>query len=375
MFITGFVGQPTTTGTYFRNIDGLLRLISQQRVTDLEAAVAYASWSGVEYLKQELTAGGLLGRWDRIRKRMLVGIDWCRSDPGAFEQLVGLGVDLRIFDGDRVATRDGCVPYVPWHPKRFAVKGAGIKGALTGSGNLSRNGLSLGHEAGTLLIVSRPTNSAERQAMRNLEEAERWFDDHWKSASPIARILSNYRMQHRRTQRVMGGVTDDASAPSDRVGRLRGLTAEQLRALLSAENYWVEAGTLSKNLGPNSPGNQLMTSAMTRTFFGATADDVVKNTTVCRVILQHPNHAELEVEVSVRYSDNSMDVIGLPKPQSPWPASYDGMTLKFQKIAQGKSRLFVLEVRDPASANEWRNSSAGQQTEYTMQSGRRWGVF
>ena len=78
------------------------------------AAVAYATHGGVAELDTALQ--GLPG-WKKASKRWLVGIDHCRSDPVALAHLARLPKSkVRIFDGEFVSARRGCVPRYSYHP-------------------------------------------------------------------------------------------------------------------------------------------------------------------------------------------------------------------------------------------------------------------
>jgi len=373
MFIQKVVGQPGTGAARVQNVDAVLDLVDSS-ATHFDAAVAYVTDSGVDALLSSVVARGLDQQWRNLRKRFLVSCDWFRSDPTALERLAGLPSAVRVHDGRRVVDRKGCVPYVPWHPKWFAARGPSVKGLFCGSGNLSRNGLLFGHEAGILQVVERPTNHAERLVEATLDEGAVWFERNWRRATPLNDVLSAYQRGFA-TQPMPLGRNDETSDASGRVGRRHGLSADQLAALTAARNFWIEGGTLSRNRGPGRPGNQLMMSALMRAFFGAPATDVDENTAVARPTIEHPAIPQVLVDAPIRFSDNSMDVISLPVPEVPWPTTYDDRTLLFTKVARGSSLHYVLTVRTVSGARAWRTASIAQGTSYAMRSGRRWGVF
>lgn len=118
-----------------------------------------------------------------------------------------------------------------------------------------------------------------------------------------------------------------------------------------------------------------MMSAMMRVFFGAPATEVDENTAVARPTIEHPSVVGLIAEAPIRFSDNSMDVISLPVPETPWPPTYDDKTLLFTKVSRGSALHYSLTVRSTASAKTWRDASSARGTSYAMRSGRRWGVF
>jgi hypothetical protein len=64
---------------------------------------------------------------------------------------------------------------------------------------------------------------------------------------------------------------------------------------------WIETGNITKNRGPELPGNQLMMKRMSRVFFGFSAKDLVENSTVGTVYMAFDN--EPLKEYSLTYSD------------------------------------------------------------------------
>lgn len=374
MLIQTTVGQPGTAGAPARNVDALVQLMLA-KTTHFDAAIAYVTDGGVDALLDAVMSKSAEQQWLALRKRFLVSCDWFRSDPTALERLASLPAAVRVFDGRRVVPRPGCVPYVPWHPKWFAARGATSRGILCGSGNLSRNGLLSGHEAGVLQIVNRPTSKAERDVEHSIRDGETWFERHWRRATPLPEVLDSYRRAFKARPAPPAGRNDDDSDASGRVGRRHGLTVDQLAALAAASNFWIEGGTLSRNRGPNRPGNQLMMSALMRVFFGAPATEVDENTAVARPTIEHPRIAGLIAEAPIRFSDNSMDVISLPVPETPWPSTYDDKTLLFTKVSRGSALHYSLTVRAASGAKPWRDASSARRTSYAMRSGRQWGVF
>ena len=369
------IGQPGTTGAPVTNIDAIVDLV-RLGATAFDAAVAYVTNSGVDALVSNISSSGADAEWTGVTKRFLVSIDWYRSDPTALERLAALPAEVRVHDGMRVVDRQGCVPFVPWHPKWFSVHGSSVRGHLVGSGNLSRNGLVFGHEAGTLQMVRKPANNTEKVVDAAIQVGEAWFENAWTAATPLSTIIDKYRRGFAALPKTEVARNDDVAGASGRVGTRRGLTPEQLTALTSGNNFWIEgSGGISLNRGPSRPGNQLNMSAMMRVFFGGSADDVPRNSALVTVTIEHPRHPATLTAAPIRFSHNSMDVISLPVPESPWPTSYDGRVLLFTKVARGEALHYVLTVHPAVGARAWRNASTKQGTTFSMQSGRRWGVF
>jgi hypothetical protein len=374
MLVQRLVGQPGTATSRERNVDAIADLIAA-RATRFDAAIAYVTDSGVDALLSAITSRGVETEWSGIDKRFLVSCDWFRSDPTALRRIASLPARVRVHDGKRVVARTGCVPFTPWHPKWFAIHGPAVHGHFCGSGNLSRNGLLNGHEAGLLQMVQQPSNKAEHLVESSIKAGIGWFDRNWRRATPLNDVVSDYEKAFTSQPKTFAGRNDDTSDSSGRVGRRYGLSADQLAALTSGTNFWLEGGTLSRNRGPGRPGNQLMMSALMRVFFGAKATEVNQNTAVARPTIEHPTQPGVTVNAPIRFSDNSMDVISLPVPESPWPSSYDDMTLLFTKVARGSSLHYILTVRTRSGSKRWRAASSAQGTSYTMRSGRQWGIF
>ena len=369
------IGQPGTSGAPVRNVDAIVDLV-RAGALEFDAAVAYVTDSGVDALLSTIASSGVASEWAGVTKRFLVSIDWYRSDPTALERLAAMPSEVRVHDGSRVVDRPGCVPFVPWHPKWFSMRGSSARGHLIGSGNLSRNGLVSGHEAGTLQIVRKPSNKTENAVDSAIRDGEAWFDTAWTAATPLSSILGRYRRGFAALPKTELARNDDVADVSGRVGARRGLTAEQLAALTSATNFWIEGkGGISLNRGPSRPGNQLNMSALMRVFFGGSAEHVARNSLIVTVTIEHPQDQTTSTSAPIRFSHNSMDVISLPVPASPWSTSYNDRVLLFTKAARGDALHFVLTARSDAGARAWRNSSKKQGTSFAMSSGRRWGVF
>jgi len=368
------IGQPGKSGSPISNIDAILDLL-RTGTEAFDAAVAYVTDSGVDTLLSSVATQGLGAEWLGTAKRFLVSIDWYRSDPTALERLAAMPAEVKVHDGSRVVVRPGCMPFVPWHPKWFSTRGPGVRGQLVGSGNLSRNGLVIGHEAGTLQIVRKPSNNAEKAVDAAIRAGEAWFESEWSKATSLSTVIAGYRRGFSAFPKARVGRNDDVTDRSGRVGARYGLSAEQLAALTAASNFWIEGGFLSRNRGPTRPGNQLMMSALMRVFFGASAIEVPRNTAVGSATIEHPNNPGLVMSAPIRFSNNSMDVISLPVPEAPWPTSYDDRVLLFTKVSRGGSLHYVLNTRSTSGARTWRASSTSQGTNFSMRSGRKWGVF
>jgi hypothetical protein len=342
--------------------------------THLDVAMAYATRSGVESIKDHVI-GAVSDKWDALSKRWIVGIDWCRSDPDALDELAAQsGSSLRIPAGSRVVEEPACTPAVPFHPKVFVLSSTDAIGVVSGSGNLSRNGLTRGHEFGTLYIVERTGTPQAAEDWRSALVVRQWWDDLWRVSTPLSEIIEAYRARFESAENLRTPpAVDDDTAEVERLTTKRspgGVTPVQLRQLRSARFFWIEAGKLSKNRGPRLPGNQLMMSRMTRVFFGMPAIDVPENTALGSVKLRYVS--DVAGNYSMRFSDNSMDVLSLPIPGAGGPARYDFERLLFERLPHNEFVLSVLSSRGVARAKK---ASKQADTLYKMRGGREYGVY
>ena len=339
-----------------------------------DVAVAYATVSGVKELTKACRE--LAGQdWERMQKRWLIGIDYCRTEPLAIRMLQAENQStVKIHEGLRVVGRRNCTPILPFHPKAFLFRANDATAVVSGSGNLSRNGLTRGHEVGSLLIVRDPSNAAERNAGNLCTEMRNWFDGLWTPASSASQVLSRYETVFESTDNLKSPVpTDDDAGDADWLSSAaqRGaLSARQLRQLRVCKRLWIEAGVLTKNRGPKLPGNQLMMSRMTRVFFGFSSTDLPRDSTVGYVSISYSNHQRHDC--SLRFSNNSMDVLGLPIPDDGGPRSYDNECLRFERLSTGG---FEVTIGSAAEIARWKRASATIDGLHEMRSGRQWGVY
>lgn len=367
----GMIAQPRGGAEYRSLLDHAFR---SDRIRRFDSAVAYATFGGVECLVDQLhNAGG--EDWLSARKRWLVGIDWIRSEPRAIDVLERLKFStVRVHDGATVVLRSGCTPRLPYHPKTFIVTGAKRLTAVLGSGNLSRNGMLHGHEVGIALAASRKAKGSEARTLEQILYLQSWFSSLWSIATPWSRIRKSYLSQYKARSNFKSLTpTDDDSADSTTLalnGRLRGFSPAELKQLRAASNFWIEAGVLSKNRGKSLPGNQLMMKRFTRVFFGIPARDVPTDTNVGTIAVRYGSH--LRNDCTIRYSNNSMDVLTLPVPGSGGPPTYDNRILHFERRDDG---TFTLRVLPKSSRSLFRKRSMRLDAAFKMSSGRQFGVY
>lgn len=85
MMIHEYVTQPINGIDYLTLFRTALNAAEFDR---FDAAVAYATIGGVAALRSVFESR--VQQWPKMKKRCLVGIDWCRSDPIALDALAEL---------------------------------------------------------------------------------------------------------------------------------------------------------------------------------------------------------------------------------------------------------------------------------------------
>ena len=326
---------------------------------DMRAALAYATQSGVVELEASLSE---LPGWDIACKRWLIGIDYCRSDPVAIAHLDALPESkVRIFDGSFVASRVGCVPRNAFHPKAYLLQGHDVSTVVIGSGNLSRTGLCFSIEAG---IAASSTTEGPVRSIRD------WFSHHWDSATPFLDIKEQYDQRYGSIDNRQHPMACDDDAVPESASNQGQLRPHDLRKIRVCRHLWIEAGNLHKNLGQSRPGNQLMLKRNSRVFFGFAARDLTPNSLVGSVAIRYGEH--LREDCSLRFADNSMDVLTLPIPETEGPESYDSETLHFERVGV---RGFHLTIGRPNDVRKWKRRSQTICGDFRMRGGRLWGVY
>jgi HKD family nuclease len=367
-----FLSQPAEGVNYLNLFREVLRRATINR---FDAAVAYATSGGVSELDAALREVDARA-WENVAKRWLVGIDYCRTEPLALRRLQQLPhSSVRIHAGEEVVARRQCTPILPFHPKVFLVRGPNTIGAICGSGNLSRNGLTKGHEVGNLILTSNPSTSSERGTKRICDELVAWYRAIWSPASAVDAIFEQYQNTYELAENLrVPTPTDDDTGETEilrnRERSHRVLDPEDLRRLRACRHLWIEAGNLTRNRGPLRPGNQLMLTPMTRVFFGFPARDLLRDTLIGRVAITYG--AQTRDDCSLVFSNNSMDKLTLPVPGSGGPPNYDGANLLFTKQIDGS---FLLALGSSAQKDAWVRASRAIEGHRSMTSGRQWGVF
>ncbi|RWA75347.1 MAG: hypothetical protein EOQ28_09635 [Mesorhizobium sp.] len=365
MITSGIIAQPTVNST----LDAIASVLGSGSTTRVDVAAAYVTTGGVRELLLRMN-GALAASWPSVRKRWLVSFDYFRSEPVALGMLKDLPKsDVRVHDGERLISQK-CTPSVPFHPKAYTFRSAERHAVLAGSGNLSRSGLSRGYEAGLFLEVSNPVGVNEKGIQESVKRLQKWFDLTWNGAEPLSnQLLARYQSLYESTPQLSHPTPtdDDTFAPTG----LRSLSPDDLVKLRACRRFWIEAGNITKNLGTNRPGNQLMMRRYSRVFFGVPATNVPQNSPLTR--LEVSFNGVPKDDCSLTFSDNGMDKLTLPVPGAGGPTSYDGRNLLFTRIRPG---IFGLELGTSSQKASWLKNSKAIGASFSMSpSGRQWGVF
>jgi HKD family nuclease len=359
-----YIAQPAARTT----LDAIEAIAKDSDLTKLDIAAAYVTSSGTYDLLKRIDAA-IGANWAGVKKRWITSFDYCRTQPIALETLLSLPASsVRVYDAPFCLAHGG-MPKVPFHPKAFLFRGKDRDFALAGSGNLSRSGLSKGVEVGLTLAVNRknpvePTSAASIRALRN------WYKAVWETATPLdAALLKQYTKLFESVPNLAHPATTEDDLASGEITK-GALTGKDLQKLRVCSHFWIEAGNITKNRGPNLPGNQLMMKRLSRVFFGYDPTAVPENTVIGGVDVSYSGGAVAAYTLS--YSDNKMDKLNLPIPGTVGPVAYDNQYLLFQEVGP---HLFNLTIGTKADKAVWAKKSKAIDAAFKMSSGREWGVF
>jgi HKD family nuclease len=303
--LTTFLHNDTTAPT---TVSEIKRIHGQVATQNFLGIYAYATQSGVASFDLEL--GGDF--WQATPSRWLFGIDYGRTQPQALRFMCSKGnADIRIHDGSWVVNQNGFVPRRDFHAKLAIMLNAeaNLSGMVVGSGNFSSNGLRKSIEAGAAICTQ---SSSEFDAILrpSLELAEFL----WEQATPVVDILDVYEEKWSASfsRRVAENQPNDGVDYGER------------------EIFWIEAGYVTKNRGPNRPGNQIdFPKGMARYFGFNPPDNLLANSIIGEITFETPIGAP--VSNNLRLGNNMMEKISLPIPETHGFDIYDGKILVFQR--------------------------------------------
>lgn len=344
MDLTTFIHQDANAPTTMSEIR---RLHDKIATTKFLGLYAYATHSGASLF--DLQVGSAF--WTGASSRWLFGIDYGRTQPQALRLLCSRpNVNVRIHDGTYVVRQDGFLPRRDFHAKMAILQNPRKKrsGVVVGSGNFSANGLRKSVEAGAS-VVTRGIDEFNDMLGSTLAAA----DHLWDAATPVADILDAYENRW------------SASFPR----RARGRQPDVEGGHRVTRTFWIEAGYVTKNRGPNRPGNQIDFPRGMSEYFGFNPPaDLPVNSIIGPVVFETPTGES--VTNNLRLGNNMMEKISLPIPETHGFDIYDGKILVFQRSDAGRFVMRALEADDFETAFGDRLAEVR-----AMNSGRRYGLI
>ena len=285
---------------------------------------AYATQSGASSFSIAMAPAF----WAGTQSRWLFGLDYGRTQLQALRIISGKpNAEVRVYDGAWIVEQNGFLPRRDFHAKSsiLANRTNGRFGMIVGSGNFSSNGLRKSIEAGATL---RTDVQAEYESkIRNIETMA---TDLWAQATPLADILDVYE---ERWKADFAAVTAEEEAQADQP---------------ASDIFWVEAGYVTQNRGPDHPGNQIdFPRGMSRYFGFNPPDDLAKNSVIGTITFDPPSGCL--VSRDLRLGNNLMEKITLPIPETHGLDLYDGKVLVFQRSAN-RFKMWALEADDFVTA-------------------------
>lgn len=331
-------GDENTTG------DQLVRTHQRVGATSFLGSYAYATESGTASF--ELRFGQSF--WDEVESKWLFGIDYGRTQPKALRFIASKpNAEVRIFDGSWIVGRPDFIPRRDFHMKAAFLVNADTDrfGMVSGSGNFSASGLASNVECGVMLFAEN-----KDQYERTFRAAHVSTEMLWAGATPLADVIEAY----------------DATWTAKNVPVAAGEAGHA--DFKAAEAFWIEAGYVTRNRGPNRPGNQIDLPRGVSTLFGLHATpDQPRNSTIGEITYITPTGDE--VIRNLRLGDNSMEKMTLPIPETHGLDLYDGKVLVFRKSG-AKHLIWAFEQADFETAFRGHLGDVK-----AMASGRRYGYI
>lgn len=339
LFIHDRADTPTT-------ISELKRIHSEIHAAHFFGIYAYATQSGAAAFDIEFGAPF----WNQTSSRWLLGIDYGRTQPQALRTLLAkANTEIRIHDGAWIVDRRGFIPRRDFHAKAAILKNQMLNrsGIVLGSGNFSSNGLRRSIEAGASIVAEENEFPAIGLTTK-FEVAERL----WHEATPVLEILDQYEEGWRTSFSRAANEIQEQDFAEQPVGDV----------------FWIEAGYITRNRGPNRPGNQIdFPRGMGRYFGLPFSANQARNTVIGEITFSTPVGAP--VINNLRMGNNLMEKVSLPIPETHGFDIYDGKVLVFQRTGASFA-MSALEVADFEAAFGDRLTGV-----HVMASGRRYGTI
>jgi HKD family nuclease len=359
-----FVQTREHTGEILR---GLVLTATSAQFNQVTIAIAYATKVGCKFLNESFNSN--VQGWRRLKKKWLVSIDHGTTEPAALEFLSGMSnSEVRIANAELVL-RAHLRPKTSFHNKLYFFEGRDDEspiGLFSGSANLTLSGLYVNNEQATASILTPPFSKSDRAYYDHIKRQIEVINSVFASSALLDdELLSKYReiWKPRRSSEDRTKLVRRISNPAEY------LPLSKAVAIAAARYFWTEVKYVVPNLGQGVPGNQIDLQRGSRVFFDFSAKDVPRNTVLGSVLIRFGGEV---VDCHMRFGNNQMDKLNLPRPSTHGVRNYRNQTLLFKRNEDG---IFDLHIGSPQEIADWKRRSRHQGTLYRMQGGREYGVF
>jgi hypothetical protein len=307
-------------------LDCIGQLFERVEPEELLFCFAYASFSGCAEFQRRFGDGF----WQNNHTSWLFGIDYGRTAPSALKFISAKpNVTVKIANGTTVAAAPGFVPQCDFHMKAcFAWNRTAHKyGVMLGSGNFSRNGLSESTACGTLLVAKN-----EQEFTQVLEQAFNDAKNLWNDGDNLADILEPYQERWSQTIFHVPQIELQSEEPEEAEAESGSEAAPEIIAPNEANYryFWIDAGYVTRNRGPDRPGNQIDLPRGAHRFFGLQAlPNQQRNTPIGDITFVVPAGTVVR---ALRLGNNLMEKITLPIPEEHGFGAYDGTLIEFERV-------------------------------------------
>ena len=363
---TFFIQSSANTGAIRH---GLSQTAKSGNFNSLTVAVAYASESGCQLLINDFNEN--IPNWSDIKKEWLISLDFGITEPKGLELLQSLPNSIVKIPNAENVLASNLRPSKRFHSKLYLFEGQQHRYALfSGSANLTISALLKNSEQGISQVWKYPFTKSDRRHIRGLELQRIFLNNEFESASLLTdELLHNYATL--RTREKTTYYDDDPIFIEKISNPSLGLEVSKAAILETATSFWVEVHRVVQNLGVGKSGNQIDLQRGSRIFFGLGADDVEQNTQLGVVRIRYAGDVS---DYNMRFGDNSMDKLNLPKPTLHGIGTYENKTLLFRKNTDG---IFDLELGNDSKVLRWKALSNSNNALFTMRGIKRreFGVF
>jgi len=358
-----YVQSPTLPNVIY---NGLLETAGAADFDKLTVTVAYITKIGCKLITKGFSE--ILPKWGEIKKTWLISFDLGITEPDALEFLMSLPNSTVWISNAEAVLNAKLRPRIHFHSKLYIFERQSeplCTAVFSTSANITANGLLHNTEQAISAVWSPPLNTAEKLQFRHIKRQKKDIDHMFAMATPLnKKLLTKYRRIWRpnRLAEVESSITKKVLQKNPVID------IPEAIALATASSFWVRVtDKVVENRGKGRPGNQIDLHQGARVFFGFGIKRVRTNTVFGSVRIKFKGAITSH---SMRFGNNSMDKINLPILNSPY--TYAGQILLFKNNNKG---FYELQIGSARQAARWHTLSQQQNTQYSMKSGREYGVF